>query len=155
MLLIGSNPIVAGAYTGTHTLRAPVEVDLPSGPVTVRRIDFNLKISGGWFAQQVGLGATAGIYDWLRRRVRLAPGPGQLHIKDVDLEKGDPIDRPPDAELVAPMEMRKGEMWMNLLVINGLDPREPVPPIDDLVLPEDLELVLKDLPAESFTSCGA
>jgi hypothetical protein len=61
MLLIGSNPIVAGTFKAAHTLRTPVEFELPSGPVTATRVDFNLTISGGWFAQQVGLDATAGV----------------------------------------------------------------------------------------------
>ena len=123
MLLIGSNPIVVGAYTATHNLRAPVEFELPTGPVTATRVDFQLRISGGWFVQQVTLDATAGIYDWLRRRVRLASGPGQFHLKNVDLEKGDPIERPPESELKVPMELRHGEMWMNLLVIMGMTVR--------------------------------
>jgi restriction endonuclease len=152
MLLIGSNPIVSGTFKATHALRAPVEFDLPSGPVIATRVDFTLTISGGWFAQQVGLYATAGIYDWLRRRVRLAPGPGQFHIKDVDLEKGEPIDCPPDSEVSVPMELRRGEMWMNLLLIKGLDARDPAPPIDELVVPEDLDLVIKDLQPEEVTS---
>jgi len=155
LLLIGSNPIVAGTFKATHMLRAPVEFDLLTGPLMATRVDFNLTISGGWFAQQVGLDATAGIYDWLRRRVRLVPGPGQFHIKDVDLEKGDPIDRPPDSELRVPMELRRGEMWTNLLLIKGLDAREPVPPIDEFVVPEDLEMVIKDLPPEAVTSSRA
>jgi hypothetical protein len=155
MLLIGSNPIVRGAYTATHNLRSPVKFELPTGTVTATRVDFHLRISGGWFAQQVTLDATAGIYDWLRRRVRLAPGPGQFHLKNVDLEKGDPIDHPPESELKVPIELRYGEMWMNLLVINGLEAREPIPAMDDLIVSEDLELAIPDLPVESFTSGGA
>lgn len=155
MLLIGSNPIVSGTYSATHNLRAPEEFELPDGSVTATRVDFQLRISGGWFAQQVTLDATAGVYDWLRRRVRLAAGPGQFHIKDVDLEKGDPIDRPPESELKASLELRRGEMWMNLLVIKGLEAREPIPLIDGLVVPDDLEVVMRDLPVESFTSSGA
>lgn len=73
----------------------------------------------------------------------------------MDLEKGDPIDCPPDSELKVPIELRRGEMWMNLLLIKGLDAREPVPPIDELVVPEDLELVIKDLPPEAVTSARA
>ncbi len=155
MLLIGFNPIVRGAYTATHNLRSPVEFELPGGSVTATRVDFQLRISGGWFAQQVTLDATAGIYDWLRRRVRLAPGPGQLHLKNVDLEKGDPIDRPPESELKVRMELRQGEVWMNLLVIDGLEAREPIPAMDELIVADDLELAMLDLPVEAFTSGGA
>jgi hypothetical protein len=152
MLLIGSNPIVTGNFRATHALRAPIRLGLASGSVMATRIDFNLTISGGWFAQEVRLSATAGVYDWLRRRVRLAPGPSQFHIKNVDFEKGDPIDRPPESELNVSNEMRRGDVWANLLVIGGLDVREPVPPIDEFVVPEDLDPFIKDLSAEAVTS---
>jgi hypothetical protein len=52
------------------------------------------------------------------------------------------------------MELQRGEMWMNLLVIKGLELREPVPALDELVVPEDLESLLPELPIESSTSSG-
>ena len=53
--------------------------------------NFHMKITGGWFAQQVTLDASQGFYDWLRHRIRLAPGPSQFLISGVDIYAGTQI----------------------------------------------------------------
>lgn len=155
MLCIGSNPIVSGSYSATHRLRVPLEFTLPSGPVTVTQVNFHYRISGGWFAQQVTLDATHGLYVWLRHRVRLAPGPGQFLIKGVDIHAGQPISRRPDRELRGIKDVRPGEMAVALMLLSGLEPREPVPELDVHIEPQDLECSIANLPAEAYTSAGA
>jgi hypothetical protein len=152
MLLLGANPIVKGSYTATHRLIMPLMLELPGGPVLVDKIDYHLRISGGWFAQQVTFDASAGLYDWLRRRVRLAPGPGQFHINNVDVNAGDPIKRPPDHILSETTDVCDGEITFRLLAVDGLDAREPVPEIDRFVRSKDLEIVMKDVPNDAYTS---
>src|SRR5262249_33185198 len=44
MMVIGSNPIVAGSFKGTHRLKEPVIFELPSGSTTATQIDFNLRL---------------------------------------------------------------------------------------------------------------
>ena len=155
MTFIGANPIVNGRYRVTHSLQSPMEFGLPTGPVMATGVNFWLRISGGWFAQQVSLDATAGVYDWLRRRVRLAPGPGQFLVRNVDVYKGDPIDQPPDSELKVPREMQRGEMALNLVLVDGLEDRKPAPPLNEFVVPEDRDLRLKELQPEAYRSVGA
>ncbi len=155
-LLIGSNPIVAGSFTVTHRLKEPVRFDVPSGSVIVIQIDVTVRISGGWYAHRVTLDAKAGIYDWLRRRVRLAPGTNQLFIKDIDiLNGGEAIARPPDPDLGFSDNFAPGEVAVWPMSVSGLDSSEPVPPIDDLVVHEDMaleNLQIRDLPPEAYNS---
>jgi hypothetical protein len=68
---------------------------------------------------------------------------------------GDPIGRPPDHVLSETTDVRDGEMTFRLLAVDGLEPREPVPEIDRFVRPEDLEIVLKNIPDDAYTSSHA
>ena len=148
---LAANPIVNGEFTATHALVAPVTLDLPSGPVSVDQIDYHLRVSGGWFVQQVTLDASAGLYDWIRHRVRLAPGPSQLHINDVNPDAGDPVTQPPDH--VLNHSVIKGETNVGLLRVDGLLFREPVPDLDPQVQPHDRDdFLLKNLAPEHYTS---
>lgn len=155
MLLLGANPIVKGSYTATHQLTAPLLLQVPSGPVSVDRIDYHLRITGCWFAQQVTLDASAGVYDWLRRRVRLAPGPSQFHINNVDINAGEPIETPPDEELHQSPDLRHGEMALRLLAVDGLGAYEPAPELDRSIRADDLEVSIKGLPPDAYTSANA
>ena len=96
------------------------------------------------------------MYDWLRRRVRLAPGPSEFHINNVDINAGEPIEKPPDQEFEGWGDVRRGEMTVRLIGVVGLAPGDPVPALDQFVIPEDLEveIALKDLPPEAYTSAS-
>ena len=107
LMFICANPIVNGSFEASHRLITPLNIELPSGSIAVDSINFQLTISGGWFAHRVTLDSSAGIYDWLRRRVRLTPGPSQIQIQNVDVHAGDPIKCPPDYEL-KPESFRPG-----------------------------------------------
>jgi len=130
-------------------------LQVPSGPVSVDRIDYHLRITGCWFAQQVTLDASAGVYDWLRRRVRLAPGPSQFHINNVDINAGEPIETPPDEELHQSPDLRHGEMALRLLAVDGLGAYEPAPELDRSIRADDLEVSIKGLPPDAYTSANA
>ena len=154
-VLLGSNPIVKGTYSVTHKLKSPTEFRLPTGPVIADAIDFHLTITGGWFAHQITIDATGAIYDWLQRRIRLIPEPGQLHLQGVNIYEGIPISAPPQSELQHMKDLRNGEVAVALMLLEGLEVKEPVPDIDSLVEPADLDLIMSDLPAEAYTSVGA
>ena len=154
MTMIGSNPIVAGSYTGTYPLRSPLEFSLPSGPVTVSRVDFNLRISGGWYAQQVTFDTThGGMYDWLQHCVRMAPGDFLINV--VDMNAGKLIDRPPDKVLYGVRNLPTEHALVKLLLITGLEPREPVPDLNIHIAPKELDPLINDLTAEAYTSVRA
>lgn len=151
-LLLASNPIVNGTFDVTHNLKDPVEFGLPNGTVIASAIDFKLTVRGGWLAQQITIDATGGVYDWLRRRIRLVPGPKKLELKDIEIGEGSPISVPPEPELRYMMDLQKGEVFLTLMLLEGLEVKEPVPDIDSLVEPIDLDLVALDLPLTAYTS---
>jgi hypothetical protein len=149
-MVLGVNPIVSGRYTDTCHLTEPISFDTPDGPVEADVIVGRFEIEGGWYVQDVALDADAGLYDWLRRRVRLAPGPNQFQIHNVNLDAGSPIDRPPDHALE--LDIQKGEMMMRLLAIDGLGEPTNAPDVARFVVKEDLSYEVKDLPDEASTS---
>jgi Restriction endonuclease len=154
-LFIGSNPIVRGHWEATFALKSPTMITIRGQEVEATRIDMFLSISGGWFVQQVAIDASAGFYDWIRRRVRLLNGLGQLGMGAIDFNSGEPIDRPPDSELEWPRPARKHEAWMDFLMIKGLQPKEPAPDLERLILPQDLVSQLLDIPIDAMTSGAA
>lgn len=154
-LILAANPIVNGSFTVSHKLKTSVQFSLPQSTVMASQIGFDLRVSGGWYAQQITLDATGAIYDWIRRRVRLAPGPGKLHLQNVNLEAGDPIPCPPEHELQAMKDLRPGEVTWGFLVLSGLPIPGPIPEVEALIEPSDLELLVPNLPESAFVSLGA
>jgi hypothetical protein len=138
------NPVVRGIFTATHKLKVPNEFDLLTGKVVANEIGYRLAISGGWFVQTVTIDSTGAVYDWLRRQIRLLPGLGQVHLNGVDIYAGTPIDSPPAAELVKQRNSLRREIAPSLVLIDGVAAREPVPNIDSLVEPSDLDLFLPE-----------
>lgn len=132
---------------------APAEFGSPAGPINVTGLDIRFRISDGWFTQHATLDATSAIYDWIRRRLLPTPGPGHFEWKGVDIYTGDPIDCPPQSALST--DMQRGEMWMSLVLTEGLDLREPIPAMDDLFPSEDLDVKIPDLPPEAYKSSRA
>lgn len=155
MLIIGGNPIVAGSYTDRFPLTQKLSFTLPSGSVLVSQLNYHIKISGGWFAQQVTLDATHGIYDWLRHRVRLAPGPGKFLIQGVDVHAGSPIEQPPTREIESYSQIAPGEFQAKLLFLTGLETPDSVPDIEKYIRPEDLDLRIPDLLEDAYISVSA
>ena len=139
--LLHSNPITDGAFQKSHRLRSPVEFTAPNGSVIATYLSYRFLVSGSWFEQEVTLDATTAVYDWLRRRVRLLPGLGQSFlIGPFRSDTGRPVAQPPDPELEFPPETRPGESWLQLVQVEGLGLSEPSPPLDDLVVAEDLNV---------------
>jgi len=151
MLLVGANPIVNGSFRVTHALTRPLRFEWPGGSAEATTVTFDVSIQGGWFAHRVGIDSTAGIYDWLRRRVRLAPGGGQLQIKGIDFHRGEPISQPPDRELIREGYLR-GEADLKFVLIENYSHSEPVPDLDRFIEPEDLELSITELPSDAYSS---
>jgi hypothetical protein len=151
-MMAAVNLVVAGRIDESYRLTKPITIEWPGGSESIDRIDFRFSIVGGWYEQDVTYDASAGIYDWARRRVRLAPGPSQFHINNVVVDGGDPIDRPPEHALS--MDHLPGEMLVRLLLITNGDTPDG-PELDGLIHPDDLDDVLQDIPPEAFTSAPA
>jgi hypothetical protein len=151
MLLVGSNPVVSGAYKATHTLRTLLRFEWSGGTAEATNLDFNFTIAGAWYAQQVEIDSTAAINDWVRRRARLARAEGQLRIRGLNLEAGERISLPPDRELIHERFLN-GEFDLKFLLMENFPLPTPVPELDQFIVPTDLELSLPELPPEAVTS---
>ena len=150
-LLVASNPIVAGKFTATHSLLHPLSFSWPGGAAQATTLAFSFTLTGGWYAHSVEIDSTTGFYDWLRQRVRHAPGPGQLEYRGVDVHGGTPIARPPDREFVRERFLQD-EVDMRILLIEGIDNLGSVPELDRHIAPADLNTHLETLPTEVTTS---
>lgn len=151
VLLVGANPIVAGTFTATHELTSPLHFSWPTGSAVVTSIVFTFSITGVWLAQRVEIDSTNGLYNWLRRRVTMAPGEGQLEYRGVNFDTASPVTRPPDKEFLHERFLH-GEAEMKLLMMENFAHPDPVPDLDQFIKPSDLDMFLPELPAEATTS---
>lgn len=152
MLMIGVNPIVSGSYKGTYEFLEPLEFIISSGPVMVNKLNFHLELSGGWYSHQVTLDATSGLYDWLRHKFRLAPIPGELLIKGLNLCAGTPIKSLSDQEINEFNKISKGEVDLKICLLEGIGEPEPAPNLAPHVKPSDLDPIIPELPPVSYIS---
>ena len=142
-LMIGQNQVVEGSFVHTYRFKKPTAFEYPSGSHLVTGIEFDVELTGGWFAHKGTLDATSGLYDWLRRRVRRAPGAGRITWEGIDLDGGRRVDQPPDSVLLPLTDIEKNEVSVSAVRMN-MDVPDQVPPIDELVVEDDLDLVLRE-----------
>ncbi|MES2257048.1 MAG: restriction endonuclease [Pseudomonadota bacterium] len=147
--LIMSNPIGGGSYTGLFEFKRPTAFDVADGSVFVATQMFSeLILSGGWFEQSAIIDGTAGVYDFVRRRVRVGAGPYQVQLKGMDVTKGTAIDYPPDAEIDISSDIAHDEAWFQILYLEDANCHEPIPPLDDLIVERDLDPIVLGLPPQ-------
>jgi len=156
-ILVSSNPIVTGTFTATHQLVSPQLFRWGSGEALATHLDFTFKISGRWLSHPVQFESTNAIYDWLRRRLRVAPGGGHVSLGMINYKECKEIDRPPDREFVRERFLQ-GDIEMRVVVFDlGFGGRKPVPQFEPFVAPADLSLSIAGLTKEvtTTTSHGA
>lgn len=151
-ILVLANPIVNGTYTATHALTTPLLFEWPEGAAEITNFGFIFTIEGTWLVHQGEIDSTAGFYDWLRRRVRVAPqGENKLEFKGIDLHNGTPISLPPDRELIRERFL-KDEVDMKLVLFENYPPPEPFPDLNKFIAPNDLDPLIPELPPEAAMS---
>jgi hypothetical protein len=144
--------VVAGLATKSRSCRATfkfrhaVEFVFRGIPVEVVGIDIRAAFTVQWMTQVAEIGASQGMYDYLKKVVVFGPGPYQFHIT-VDSETwGTPVaveEVPP--RLLVPMNQRTSPAIpfneMTLGMIKNMpqsDPKE-APNLDELILSEEIE----------------
>lgn len=133
--------------------REPFNLVLPSGPVPTSSIKIKFEVAGGWIAQRIEIDATSGLYNWIRQTVHIGPDKAKVTYKDVKIGAGGtPIASPPEFEPNKSLPLFAGEMSISILDLGGFDVPKQIPQIDQYVAAEDLELVRRDLPRESYFS---
>lgn len=150
------NPVVSGSFTATFRLKQPTIFDLADRSVEVLEFAFSIRVRGSWYEQQVTIDSTGALYDWLKRRLRLLPGPGNTQFKNFNPYGGVPVATPPRTELDALKQLDNGEVAFQFVILSGLGPPEKqpqrIPDITPLVVEADLDLQLLDPPASVYTS---
>jgi hypothetical protein len=151
-LLVGLNPVVNGTMVCDHILTRPLIIDTPDGPIPVVRLGLNFAITGAWYRHDATIDASNGYYDWVRKRPRMAPGRQTGFIRIPDFHGGVRVERPPDY-ILSPPPLIPGEVYIPPLIkIHAAMPTGAAPDIDDYLVPEDRQLVLRGLEEAAYTS---
>lgn len=147
------NPIVKGRFHDYCKLKAPIRLNWLNGSVMVQRIGFEVAIEGAWFAQTVRLDATAGLYDWLRRCMKIAPSPHprQLQVVGINYYGGKWITRPPEVDWVN-RKLLPYEAEMKFLIFKNVFPLDNPAVLDPHIVPEDLNLVVEGVDESTIES---
>ena len=72
-MAVGANPIVSGNFEWKLAMIEPLPLSAPSGDAAISSITITHSLSGSWYRHAGTIDGTSGIYDWQRKRVRLAP----------------------------------------------------------------------------------
>jgi hypothetical protein len=117
----------------------PLQFHLRDVILPVLGCDLKISYTVQWCSQVVRIGASVGMYDYLRHRVIFGKGTHQYMLKDVDFDKWKPIDFIPEPILLNPP--KKGEMQCCLASVSGIDlvGDKPAPDINLFIQSEELE----------------
>lgn len=135
----------------TFDFKKPTVFKAEGRRVTLKRVSVAFRPKVQWLSQIVRLNATAAIYDYIRGRLRLAPGAQQYVIEGVNFDTAKPIDAPPHAEANVGVGLQAGEIDVRLIMLQGV--ASPDPPkglekefskLEALIRPEDLSLAITD-----------
>jgi hypothetical protein len=150
-LVVAANPIVTCEIAATHQFLEPLTFTWPDSTATFKSLTISFSLTGDWFSHQTLIDSTTGLYDWLRRRVRLAPGPWKLGYHGANLQEGTLVNRPEDREFLR-QEFLHGEIDLKFLILEGLEYPQPVPDLNTKIAPKDLELTIENIPYEATIS---
>jgi hypothetical protein len=119
----------------------PVEVAFEKHSVFVKSFSFTFPVKVKWYSHIATINASLGIYDYIRGRIRMAPGQSQYMINNLNIYDGIPIDFIPDQKEFG-LGLQPGEVDINLMLLEGLDvcSEDQIPSLNPLITPEDLDL---------------
>jgi hypothetical protein len=134
-----ANPTIEQKLVATFNLKQPTEFDIRQSRVKLQKFSVRFQPHIQWLSQTVRLDAATGIYDYLRGKVRFAPGANSYTIQGIDFDRATPLSSPPDANDLA-FGLVPGEVDVRLVMFEGLlDGMEQYNrKLDELFRPEDL-----------------
>lgn len=117
-----------------YRFRRPIQLHVMHVVLPANGVDLKLSFAVQWCSQVVQIGASSGMYDYLRKRVIFGQGNQQYLLKNVDFDKWTPVDEVPPQLLTTP-STTEGKMLVSLGLISGLDMygEAPAPDLDSLV----------------------
>jgi len=148
-LCVAANPIVTGNYCIKAQMIAPLILTSRVGNAEIRSIQIDFRITGSWYRISMTIRATTGIYDWQRKRVKLALNSSRALERTIDFSRGVPVSRPPDYVLEP---LHTGESETNLVMLHAGFSKTAVPNFDPYIAPDDLNPFIPDIPEANRTS---
>jgi len=137
--------------TATFDFKTPTVFSAEGREVRLKRIAVEFRPKIQWLSQTVRLDATAAIYDYVRGKLRFAPGKQQYVIEGVNFETAVPIDAPPEAATNFGIGLQPGEVDVRLIMLQNAKPPEPpkglervFQELESRINPGDLELGISD-----------
>jgi hypothetical protein len=129
-----------------YKLRRPTIFEIRDQRVTLDSFSITFNPRTQWLAQTVILDAKNGVYDYLRGRVRLAPGANSYVIKGINFDTATPLSTQPIFTNQG-VSYVPGEVDISLTMVEGLDlpAGTEIPKLEDIVRPEDLRPILPPL----------
>jgi len=120
--------------------RTPLQFRFRGAVVPVIGCDLKVSYTVQWCSQVVYVDASAGMYDYLRRRVILGEGIRQYHIKQVDFDRWVPVDFVPEHLLEGDF-LEPGEARVSMALVMGLDTVDgaPAPHLDSFIESEEVQ----------------
>jgi hypothetical protein len=150
-LTVAANPIVNGFVVLDHALSRELSLQAPWGQLVVNHIFFEFSITGAWYKHHATIDASSGYYDWLRKRVRTAPGHAQVQIAMPDIHAGSRVSVPP-RHVLCPEKLLPGEWHSYFLKLHAPLPNGLSPNLDDYLSPEDRQICMPSVDAAAYTS---
>ena len=144
--IICLNPTgLSAKFSLIYNFQRPIEFQFNNQFFPIHSIKIQFSVNTEWFSQIVTIDADLGIYDYLRGRIRFSPSSRNYNFKGLNIVDqsivagGKPINFIPEKEHLQPYEIA-----VALMEVKGIKEIEPslVPNIDDLIVPEDLNLDL-------------
>ncbi len=135
------NPELDFEVTDTFHFKEPTHFYKNGKRITLTSAAVSFTPNVQWLSQIVQLDAKTGIYDYVRGRVRLAGGENSYTVRGINFAKAKPLSSPPPMSDLG-IGLMPGEFDGLLAYVTGPVPSEGtvIAKLDDLVMPEDLNL---------------
>lgn len=152
-LFIAHNRVVNGTHLLRFRFKQPIFLEHEDRSAFATEISITVTLTGHWVAQKVEIDATSGLYDWLRKRIRVpsSGGPVRTTYRDVKFGTGGTvIDSHPDIGSLSRLE--EGELHMELLDLSGFAMPANFAQLDPFIVAEDAAPVRPNIPPEAYRS---
>lgn len=138
-LVAMANPSFKQPLCASFEFKDPLTFNFGGEPMILRAVEVRCIYNIDWLCQSIRLDAALGMYDYIRGRVRLAPGANQYVIEGVNWDTAIPCD-PPDESTLLSTGLLPGEIDFAMSMIEGLNIESlELATLEPYVIPSDLE----------------
>ena len=154
-IMAAINPDLTFGVRKTFNFKEPTDFYKNGKRITLRSMAVSFTPRVQWRSQTVQLDAKAGIHDYVRGRVQLAPGNNSYTISGIDFDHAKALPSAPAGTELG-VGLKPGEVDFSLTDVHGAPPPgTKTPNIDDLIRAEDLRLKFTDAELHSLKEASA